>query len=152
MEYSTNTDLDESMRQWAKNTYDKLQEKLGEFVFPFNVPVSIDRQDAVYEYPKNVGIIINEGNASTTEQFLLAAKQSKKVKLFGVTTAGALDISNMTSAESPCKEFRLWYCMSRSMRIPGMTIDDIGLQPDFYLDKTIPKYKWVEHVNEILNQ
>ena len=152
LEYSTNTDFDESMRQWAKNMYDKLQEKLGEFVFPFNVPVSIDRQDAVYEYPKNVGIIINEGNASTTEQFLLAAKQSKKVKLFGVTTAGALDISNMTSAESPCKEFRLWYCMSRSMRIPGMTIDDIGLQPDFYLDKTIPNQKWVEYVSEILNQ
>jgi hypothetical protein len=38
------------------------------------------------------------------------------------------------------------------MRIPGMTIDNIGLQPDFYLDKTVPQYKWVEFVNEILNQ
>ena len=152
LDYSTNADFNEDMRQWAKNVYDKLQAKLGEFVFPFNAPISIDRQDTVYEYPKNVGIIINEGNASTTEQFLLAAKQSKKVKLFGVTTHGALDISNMSSAESPCKEFKLWYCMSRSMRIPGMTIDDIGLQPDFYLDKTIPQYKWVEFVNEILNQ
>jgi hypothetical protein len=152
LEYSTNPDFDENMRQWAKNVYDKLQERLGEFVFTFNTPISIDRQDNVYEYPKNVGIIINEGNASTTEQFLLAAKQSKKVKLFGVTTSGALDISNMASIESPCKEFRLHYCLSRSMRIPGMTIDDIGLQPDFYLDKTIPQYKWVEFVNEILNQ
>jgi len=152
LEYSTNPDFDEEMRQWAKDVYDKLQEKLGEFVFTFNVPISIDQQDTVYKYPKNVGIIINEGNASTTEQFLLAAKQSKKVKLFGTTTSGALDISNMASIESPCKEFRLWYCLSRSMRIPGMTIDDIGLQPDFYLDKTIPQYKWVEFVNEILNQ
>jgi len=152
LEYSTNPDFDEEMRLWSKDVYDKLQEKLGEFVFTFDVPISIDQQDTVYKYPKNVGIIINEGNASTTEQFLLAAKQSKKVKLFGTTTSGALDISNMASIESPCNEFILWYCISRSMRIPDMTIDDRGLQPDFYLDKTIPQYKWVEFVNEILNQ
>jgi C-terminal processing protease CtpA/Prc len=99
-----------------------------------------------------VGIIIDNGCGSTTEQFLLAAKQSKKVKLFGVTTYGVLDISNMAFIESPCKEFELAYAMSRSLRIPEMTIDDIGLQPDFYIDKTIPQYKWVEFVNEILNQ
>jgi hypothetical protein len=151
LDISNNPDFDEDMQQWAKNVYDKLQEKLGEFVFPFNVPISTDLQDTIYEYPKNVGIIINEGNASTTEQFLLAAKQSKKVKLFGVTTSGALDISNMTSVESPCKEFALYYCLSRSLRIPDMTIDDIGLQPDYYLDKTIPQHKWVEFVNDILN-
>jgi len=152
LDYSTDPDLDENTREWVKNVYDKLQERLGEFVNPFGEDVSIDRQDTVYEYPKNVGIIINEGNASAAEQFLLAAKQSKKVKLFGVTTSGALDISNMTFVESPCKEFVLGYCMSRSMRIPGMTIDDTGLQPDYYLDKTIPQHKWVEFVNEILNQ
>jgi hypothetical protein len=152
LDYSTNADLDETTRQWAKNNYDKLQEKLGEFVFLFNAPVSIDQQDIVHDYPKNVGIIINEGNASATEQFLLAAKQSKKVKLFGVTTHGMLDISNMYSIESPCKEFRLRYSLSRSLRIPGMTIDDIGIQPDYYLDKTIPQNEWVKFVNEILNQ
>lgn len=152
LDYSTNPDFDEDMRQWAKNAYDKLQGRLGEFVFTLDEPVHVERRDTVYEYPKSVGIIINERNASTTEQFLLAAKQSKKVKLFGVTTSGALDISNMASVESPCKEFRLWYCMSRSLRIPGMTIDDIGLQPDFYLDKAIPQHKWVEHVSGILNE
>ncbi|MGY0034733.1 S41 family peptidase [Pedobacter sp. NJ-S-72] len=43
--------------------------------------------DASYKkiipYPSNVAIMINENNASTAEQFLLEAKQSKKVKLFG---------------------------------------------------------------------
>ncbi len=151
LDASTDTDLDENMRQWAKNIYDKLQEKLGEFVDPFDTPVDIYRQDTVYEYPKNVGIIINEEIASAAEAFLLAAKQSKKVKLFGVTTSGTLDISNMASIASPCKEFRLDYSMSRSLSIPGMTIDDIGIQPDYYLDKTIPQYKWAEYVNEILN-
>ena len=151
LDYSTNTDFGEDTRMWIKDLYDKLKDKLGEFVPLHDEPVYIERQDTVYEYPKNVGVIINKGNASTTEQFLFAAKQSKKVKLFGVTTHGALDISNMLSIESPCKEFELWYCMSRSMRIPDMTIDDIGIQPDYYLDKTIPEHKWVKFVNEVLN-
>ncbi len=144
--------FDEETKKWMKDAYGKLEQHLGEFVNLHNQVVSIDTLPEVYEYPKKVGIIINEGNASTTEQFLLAAKQSKKVKLFGTTTSGALDISNMYSVESPCKEFKLWYCLSKSLRIPGMTIDDIGLQPDYYLDKTIPPYKWVEFVNNRLNE
>jgi len=144
--------FDEPTRQQFKEAYEMMQTRLGEFVNLSEAIVQITQFDTVHEYPKNVGIIINEGNASTTEQFLLAAKQSKKVKLFGATTWGALDISNMYSVDSPCEEFRLWYCLSRSMRIPNMAIDDIGLQPDYYLDKTIPQYKWVEFVNDILNQ
>ena len=144
--------LDEETRRFMKEIYNKLQDGLGKFVKISDNPVSISQQNTVYEYPKNVGIIINKGNASTTEEFLLAAKQSKKVKLFGVTTFGAVDISNILYVNSPCKEFRLRYCMSRSLAIPDFTIDNVGLQPDYYLDKTIPQYKWVEYVNDILNQ
>lgn len=155
LDYLTNPveyELDKESLEWIKEVYDKMQRRLGDFVNINDEYISITQQDTVYPYPKNVGIIINKGNASTTEQFLLAAKQSKKVKLFGETTWGALDISNMNSIESPCKEFKLWYCLSRSLRIPGMTIDDVGIQPDYYLDRTIPPYKWVEYVNNILNQ
>jgi hypothetical protein len=154
LEFATDTeyDFDEETRQWMMNIYEKLEQNLGEFVKIQEIPISIDTFPAVLVYPKNIGIIINEGNASTTEQFLLAAKQSKKVKLFGTTTSGALDISNQYSAESPCKEFKLWYCLSKSSRIPDMTIDDIGLQPDYYLDKSIPQYEWTGFVNKILNE
>lgn len=102
-------------------------------------------------YPKNVGIIINKNCGSTTEQFLLAAKQSKKVKLFGNTTAGVLDISNLNSVKSPCNEFELWYGTSKSLRIPNMAIDDKGVQPDYYFDKTIKPYEWIDMTIEILN-
>ena len=149
---TTEYDFNEETRQWSRESYDTLQSRLGEFVNVGGQEVYIDTLDTVYEYPKNVGIIIHKENGSTTEQFLLAAKQSKKVKLFGVSTWGCIDTGNQYSVESPCKEFKLFYSLSRSLRVPDMIIDDIGIQPDYYLDKTIPQYKWVEFVNDVLNQ
>ncbi|NLA24020.1 MAG: peptidase S41 [Bacteroidales bacterium] len=141
----------EEDKKWAKNAYDKLESKLGQFVNLNENIISISKKDTIYPFPQNVGIIINEANGSTAEQFLLEAKQSKKVKLFGVTTFGMLDISNMYYVESPCKEFELGYSLSRSMRIPGFAIDEKGLQPDYYLDKSISQYEWTDYVNKILN-
>lgn len=152
LEYSTNPNFNENTRRWYKNNYDKLQNRLGEFVNFSDNEVSISKLDTVYKYPKNVGVIINRDCASATEHFLLNAKQSKKVKLFGASTFGMFDVANTYYVESPCKEFTLHYGLSRSLGLPEMAIDDIGIQPDFYLDKTVPQYKWVEFVNEILNQ
>jgi C-terminal processing protease CtpA/Prc len=130
---------------------EKLNKHIGEFVSLDSSSVDIEKFDTIYPYPKNVGIIINENNGSTTEQFLLSAKQSKKVKLFGTTTRGVLDISNMYFINSPCNDLKLGYSLSRSKRIPDMTIDNRGIQPDYYIDKTISKYEWIDFVNKILN-
>ncbi len=144
-------DLSEEDKEWINTTLDTLENHIGEFVSLNKYPVSVSELDTVYEYPKNVGIIIHENNGSTTEQFLLAAKQSKKVKLFGTTTAGVLDISNMYSASSPCNQFQLAYSLSKSMRIPDMTIDDKGIQPDYYIDDSIPDHEWISFVESILS-
>lgn len=141
----------EEDKKWAKNAYDKLEENLGKFVGLNQYNVNLTEFDTIYPYPKNVGIIINERNGSTSEQFLLSAKQSKKVKLFGTTTYGVLDISNMYFVDSPCQEFQLGYALSRSKRIPHFAIDEIGIQPDYFMDEDIPDYDWIEYVNEILN-
>lgn len=142
--------FDEEGKKWAKESYDKLQADLGKFVSLMD-PVMVDKRDTVYSYPKQVGIIINHENGSTDEQFLLAAKQSKKVKLFGTTTFGVLDISNMYFVPSPCGEFELGYALSRSRRIPDFAIDGKGIQPDYYLDKSIPDSRWTTYVSQILN-
>jgi hypothetical protein len=143
--------FDEEDKEWFQKSYDNLQNNLGKFVNS-SQKVYIDTFDMIYEYPKNVGIIIHNENGSSTEQFLLAARQSKKVKFFGVPTMGCVDTGNQYYAESPCKELILSYSLSRSLRVPDIIIDDIGIQPDYYLDKTIPEYKWVEFVNDILNE
>lgn len=58
----------------------------------------------------------------------------------------------MYYVKSPYEEFELGYSLSRSMRIPEMTIDDKGVQPDYYIDKSIPNYKWIEFVTKSLNE
>ena len=139
-------------KEWAQQSYDTLSKHVGEFVNLDGQLVNETNLDTIFEKPKNIGIIINEGIGSTTEQFLLAAKQSKKVKLFGTTTSGVLDISNMYFVKSPCEAFKLGYSLSKSLRIPEMTIDNKGIQPDYYIDKEIPKYEWINFVTEILNE
>ncbi|WP_116787721.1 S41 family peptidase [Flavobacterium psychrotrophum] len=126
----------------------KLNDNPGKFVNLHEQKVFVQTLDTVYNYPENVAILINENNASTTEQFLLAAKQSSKTKLFGTTTAGMLDISNMHFVISPCGTLQLGYCLSKSFRIPHMAIDDIGLQPDYYLDSEIPDEEWVNYAEK----
>jgi C-terminal processing protease CtpA/Prc len=148
--------IPEEDREEYKKTYEMLNENLGQFVFlEGGLEGKIIRErklDKILPYPENVGIIINSQNGSTTEQFLLAAKQSKKVKLFGTTTMGVLDFSNMYFVNSPCNEFRLGYALSKSLRIPDMTVDGKGIQPDYYIDKSIPAHKWINFVSETLNE
>ncbi len=141
----------EDEKKWAKMAYEKLNKNQGSFVNLEENSVSIVQMDTVYPFPKKVGIIINERNGSTDEEFLMAAKQSQKVKLFGTSTYGILDVSNMYFVLSPSGEFELGYCLSRSLRIPDFTIDGHGIQPDFYLDPSIPHLEWTNYVNELLN-
>lgn len=150
-EFANDPEASEHDRKWAKDAIEKLNKSLGKFVNLDSSIVDFETSDTMYTFPKKVGIIINGGCGSTTEQFILAAKQSKKVKLFGTTTFGSLDISNMFSVKSPCNDLELGYCLSRSFRIPDFTIDGKGLQPDYYLDKEIPRYEWIDFVNKILS-
>jgi C-terminal processing protease CtpA/Prc len=144
-------ELSEDDKRMIATLVENMKARPGEFVPIENEDVDVESRDTVYEFPRNVGIIVNDGCASTTEQFLLAAKQSRKVKLFGIITEGMLDASNVRQTDSPDGRYRLSYTTSLSARIPGMAIDDVGLQPDYYLDKTIPSHKWVEFVSDVLN-
>lgn len=139
-------------KQWAKESFDTLQKHLGEFVLldePFEDDNTIT-SGAVLTIPKQVGIIIDDGVGSSAEQFLLEAKQSKKVKLFGTSTFGSLDISNMYFVKSPCSEYELGYSLSKSKRLPQYVLDESGIQPDFFISENVPGYNWVSFVKTIL--
>lgn len=151
VDFMNDPDRSDDEKKWAKESLNKLNKHIGEFVDLDGSIVSIDTLENIYPNPKNVAILINRFCGSTTEQFLLEAKQSKKVKLVGTTTAGVLDISNLYYVISPSKEFKLWYGLSKSYRIPGMTIDGKGIQPDYYFDETIKPYEWIDQTMEIMN-
>lgn len=145
--------ISEAEKKGLTEAIKTLKENPGKFVnLSKGKTVGIEKLDTIFPYPKNVAIIVNNGNGSTSEEFLLAARQSKKVKLFGVTTAGVLDISNTYLVESPDKQFKLGYSLSKSLRIPDLAIDGKGIIPDYYIDNSIPAGQWVSHVVGILEQ
>lgn len=147
-----NPNIETETKKMYQGLYEKLEANKGQFVNILSEKnVATIKKDKVFEFPKNVGIIINENNLSSAEEFLLMAKQSRKVKLFGRKSAGALDVSNMVDVISPSGDFELSYCVSRSMRIPENAVDDMGINPDYYLDSSISDDQWIKKVSEIMS-
>jgi len=87
--------------------------------------------------PAKIVILIDQGCASSTEQFLLFARQSSKVTFMGQNTSGTLDYSNVIPAPFSCMPYTLYYPSSRSRRVDkGEGIDNEGIKPDQKLAKT----------------
>ena len=154
----------DDMMKFSAILYELIKDKVGEFV-ELSVDTTVVNAwlrngrelisyDKIYQYPKNVGIIANRGTGSAAEHYIISAKQSNKVKVFGEPTFGAVDTGFITVGgflESPCGEIWLRYSNARFANLPGLIFDDIGIQPDFFIDNTVPDYRWVEHVTEIMN-
>jgi len=120
---------------WTKTLIAEMKKNIDGFVIhPLMGKDRIVSKDTVYAYPKRVGIIINQGNASSAEQFILTAKHSSKVTLFGnENTAGVLDYSNAIRENLPSNKYELNFPMTRSRRLPNNPIDNIGIAPDILI-------------------
>lgn len=70
----------EENKKWAKASFDKLEKERGKFVNLNESVVNITKYDTVYPYPKNVGIIINQQNGSTDEQFFTGCQTKQESK------------------------------------------------------------------------
>ena len=138
-------------KSFYENALKRMIGNEGKFINISNKPFSVYKQPEIFKNPQNVVILINNFVGSTSEQFLLAAKQSRKVKLLGRPTGGAIDISNLNLQTSPSGLFELKYGQSRSLRYPLMRIDDGGIQPDYFMDSTLPEYKWIDYAVTLLS-
>jgi len=103
---------------------------LGTFVPGGDQIFYVERLDKVLPFPKRVAVLVDNA-ASTGEQFLLEARQSHKVTLFGKeNSAGVLDFANVVGMPTPSGRYQVFWATSRSMRLPGDPVDPDGIAPD----------------------
>jgi len=157
-----NEDIVNAVRHFGATLHEQVKDRVGEFVSvsysmeldDFEIGERFLTFDRVHPYPKNVGILVNGWTGSAAESYILAARQSRKVKIFGESsTRGMIDTSMIGGGlvESPCGQIWLQYSGFRSGWVPAMVLDDVGIQPDFLIDGSVPSYRWVQHVSEIMN-
>lgn len=129
-----------------------LKANLGQFV-NFNVtgqPIYIENVSVAEKSPRHVVILADKGSGSSAEYFLFVAKQSKKVKILGVPSYGALDYGNAYLNDLACSGYQLFMPTYRALRLPDYPIDHIGIQPDVYLDKSVKD--WVAFAVKYLEE
>ena len=110
----------------------RMKEKPGAWV-----PASADDTvwfDAPTRHPSRIMVLQDRGVASSGEELLLFAAQSKKVTRLGQPSAGVLDYANMREKPLPHLPLTLLYATTRSRRLDiGKGIDETGIPPDITL-------------------
>lgn len=118
------------------------KDNLGEFVLYDGKKVTVDTIKLKSKSPAQIVILANHNVASAGENFLFSARQSKKVKILGTPSMGVLDYGSIREFKFGCDNFILYLPTYRSARLPNYPIDNIGIQPDVYLDDTVGD--WLE--------
>ncbi len=118
-------------RDYLQELTDSMENHLGDYVLrPGMQRIRLVRRDTVYQNPRRIGLLIHGQNASSAEQYILEAKESEKVVLFGnERTSGTLDLSNVFAITSPSGWLKLYIPTTRSCRWPDIVIDGKGITP-----------------------
>jgi hypothetical protein len=132
----------EKDKKMVKRWIRLFKENPGKFVNTDSTDVYITEVEIAEHSPDQVVILANKNNASSGEAFLFRMKQSKKVKVLGTPTYGALDYASCRYFEFGCDNYKLLLPTWRARRLPDYPIDNIGIQPDIYLDEFVKD--WVK--------
>lgn len=131
------------------NSWIKLfKANLGEFVNTDSTDVFITEVEMAEHSPEQVIILANEMVGSSGEAFVFRLKQSKKVKILGTPTYGALDYASARIFNFGCDNYELLLPTWRARRLPDYPIDNIGVQPDIYLDNSVED--WIQFAIDYL--
>lgn len=141
-------DFPEDTRNHIENLATLMLENLNSFVEM--TPTQVVDPGNQIPGPTKVAICIDGKCASSTEQFLIFARQGQRVTMFGENTMGCIDYSNNVTAETPSKSWSLHYPISRSKRVPLRMIDGKGIVPDVSLDANSPSM--IDEVAEYLRK
>lgn len=98
--------------------------------------------------PSRVAILIDKECGSSCDQFLINARQSFKVKLFGRPSLGSVDYSNIVNHTLPSGKRSLGYAISRSLRLPELPLGS-GVQPDQLLKQPTDEAAYADEVRQV---
>jgi hypothetical protein len=105
------------------------------------------RYDTVYANPRRISILINERTASASELFLMSAKQSAKVTVFGENSGGVIDRAESYEADIGCSNINIIIPIaSRQMKAYPKPIDNIGIPPDVRINKNVKD--WIQYAQQ----
>jgi hypothetical protein len=121
-------------KQPIENLIGKMKKRIHGFVTATEKQFTIVTKPMAHTCPKKVGILLT-GASGSGEQFVLDARQSRKVVLFGDHTAGSLDYSTVNRVQFPSGRFELFYPISRSLRLPEEPVDNRGIAADIPIPK-----------------
>jgi len=135
-----NPDLTDDEKKWFATAIANMEAHKGQWINWSNDGTFSDFKKL--PNPSKIVILIDRDCGSSTEQFLLDARQSSKVILMGQNTSGTLDYSNWVETPFICFPYALRYSTTRSRRIDiGQGIDNVGIKPNKYLN---PKDDWIK--------
>ena len=133
---------------YIKNQIVKMEAAKGQWITG-----NEDETDSSYtpkSFPKKILILINKWCGSSTEEFLLTAKQSSKVILAGENTIGNLDYSNVVEVPFSCYPYTLLYPTTRSRRLNiHQGIDNLGIGPQYHFSEPAD---WLKEALKILER
>lgn len=104
--------------------------------------------DSTLPQPQRIAVLTDRFCASSCEAFILVARQSEKVTVYGENTGGFMDYGNTLPVQSPCPAFVLHQPVSRSNHLAERAYDNIGLQPEVHVPDDV--VYWLEWVHERL--
>jgi hypothetical protein len=135
--------LPEDSKKFLRELITRMEQAPGTFVKL--IDNSVDKREKVLPFPREVAILMDESCVSSAEQFILAARESKKVILFGTNTGGVLDYSNTVPREMPSGKRLVFVPVSRSKRVSeNRPIDGKGIPPDIRIPADVRD--WVAFV------
>lgn len=132
--------LSDEEKEFFANRLKELKNNIGGFV---KNEVDTIRFDEVRRNPRNVAVIIDYACQSATEMFLLNAKQSKKVTLWGEHTRGAVDYLDFYPLKSPGNYILFIPLTKRRIEKTG-ELDGLGIKPDIEISDSEPN--WIKYV------
>lgn len=129
--------------------FDSVKAKKGQF--DYTGPDTLAKDLPVLANPKNVAVLINNNCLSAAELMLLNFKQSRKVKLFGERTGGAVDYLNALTLPISSRKYSLFIAtVKREITPQQPSYDGKGIVPDVEISDDVSD--WVAFVKKYYDE